>query len=72
MLKADVRVGATYLMNHTSGKIKVRILSVKTRKSWGRMNGPERNMTHWIALNLKTGREIEIKSAAKLISEVAA
>lgn len=63
MTKDQVKVGETYRMNHTSGRIEVKILSVHTV---GGYRAGSRNMTHWRALNLKTGREIEVKSAAKL------
>jgi hypothetical protein len=69
MTKKDVKVGATYLMNHTSGKVPVRILRVKPTTLYGGRSG-NRDMTHWVALNTKTGREIEIKSAAKLLREI--
>lgn len=59
MKKAEVEVGKTYIMNHTSGKVPVTILS---EKEPGRHSN-----THWRAMNLKTRREIEIKSAAKLL-----
>jgi hypothetical protein len=63
MLKKDVKVGETYRMKHTSGRILVKINREVTRSAYGN-NSRERN--HWIATNLKTGREIEIKSAVKL------
>jgi hypothetical protein len=66
MTKKDVQVGHTYVMNHTSGMVHVRINQVITRGGWGKT----KEMTHWLATNLKTGREIEIKSAVKLIREV--
>lgn len=70
MKKADVKVGSTYVMKHTSGMIHARILREKAHRCRGHWSGNDRTTTHWIAVNLKTGREIEIKSAAKLIREV--
>ena len=64
MKKADVKVGETYLMNHTSGKIYVRILR-EIKRNRGRIDNPS-VVTHWRALNLATLREIEIKSALRL------
>lgn len=66
MMKRDVVVGETYLANHTSGRVPVRILREVSRGGWG----DTRRVTHWIAHNLKTGREIEIKSATKLLTKL--
>ena len=63
MKKADVKVGETYLMNHTSGKIHVRILR-EIKRNRGRIDNPS-VVTHWRAMNLATLREIEIKSAVE-------
>jgi hypothetical protein len=68
VLKKDVVVGRVYLMNHTSGKIQVRI-KAELGRNGGRIDNPIR-LTHWAAENLATGRRIEIKSAARLIREV--
>jgi hypothetical protein len=68
VLKKDVAIGRAYLMNHTSGKIQVRIIGELARNR-GRIDNPIR-VTHWAAENLATGRRIEIKSAARLIREV--
>ena len=64
MKKSDVKVGKTYLCNHSSGKIRVRILQEVERFRGGPRN--PRSMTHWLATNERTGRQIEIKSAQKL------
>jgi hypothetical protein len=64
MTKKDVVVGQQYTMNHTSGKIQVKILE-KVEHS-GTTYSKAR--THWRATNLKTGREITVKSAMKLSS----
>jgi hypothetical protein len=61
--KKDVKIGETYRMNHSSGKIDVRILRAVERSAY---SSSSRTRLHWIGINLKTGREIEIKSAAKL------
>ena len=45
MKKADVKVGETYLMNHTSGKIHVRILR-EIKRNRGRIDNPS-VVTHW-------------------------
>lgn len=71
MKKSDVKIGKTYYMNHTSGRgIKVRILREKPTRMYGSRDGSNKLMTHWYAENLATGRQIEIKSATKLLSEV--
>lgn len=66
MKKSDVQIGQTYNMNHSSGRIQVRINQVIVRQSYGGSFREYREMTHWLGTNLKTGREIEIKSAVKL------
>ena len=66
MKKADVKVGETYLMNHTSGKIYVRILR-EIKRNRGRIDNPS-VVNRWRALNLATLREIEIKSSASRLS----
>lgn len=64
----DVKIGGVYRIRHTSGEVNVRILRRKDRLSHlGQRLG---SRPGWVALNLKTGREIVIKSAAKLRSEV--
>ena len=63
----DVKVGETYTMRHSSGRIQVRILSIVERSPCHSLHVRRtRTMTHWSAINLKTGRNIEIKSAVKL------
>lgn len=59
MLKKQIKIGNSYRAKVSNVIVTVRILRVP---AYG--NG-------WIALNLKTGREVRIKSAAKLRSEVA-
>lgn len=66
MKKAEIQIGATYLMHHSSGRTVVKILRTVQRGGYG----SSREVTHWIARNLRTGREIEIKSAVKLIKEM--
>jgi hypothetical protein len=63
----EVVVGETYWMrNHSSGKhIQIRIVREKPTRLYGGRGG-DRLMTHWQAINLKTGRLIEVKSASKL------
>src|SRR5262249_26273743 len=70
MKKSDVKQGGYYLMNHSSGFIPVQIMHEISRNrptTRGRAsNSGWISMTHWKATNLKTGRTIEIKSAARL------
>ncbi len=63
MLKRDVRIGQTYRINHTSGRVDVRITGSREVSGYG-VNA--RQTTRWDAVNLKTGRTLTIKSAAKL------
>lgn len=67
MRKQDVVVGKTYLMKRTGGNAPVKILSQVVRHGY---SPNTRDCTHWIGLNLNTNREVEIKSAVKLIKEV--
>ena len=67
MKKADVKIGEVYVMNHSSGKIDVRILRAVQRNR-GRIDNPS-VVTHWIATNLRTGAQIEIKSALRLTAK---
>lgn len=61
--KTDIVVGKRYRMrNHSSGNITVKILRACDLPA----TSYSRARSHWIALNEKTGREIEIKSASKL------
>lgn len=65
MKQAEVKVGSKYLMHHTSGMVAVEI-----REEIVRQNFRGNRRVHWLATNLKTGRTIEIKSAAKLRFEI--
>ncbi len=58
--KADVQVGVVYIARVSGKLVEVKIMDVLHNQ------GPKRNMTRWLAKNLSTGREIVIKSAAKL------
>ncbi len=70
MLKKEVVIGQTYLMNHSSGRIKVRILREKNHRHMSNWSGETKNMTYWEATNLSTGRLITLKSAGKLMRAV--
>lgn len=60
MLKKDVVVGGIYLMK-VSGKIAPVLIQRETAGD----RGPQQR-TNWIGVNLKTNRQVRIKSAAKL------
>lgn len=73
MLKHDVKIGGNYLIKVSGRLVPVHILRINTwcECVWSFHSGVRtkpgtRVRTHWIAKNLATGREIEIKSAAKL------
>lgn len=59
MLKKQIKIGNSYRAKVSNVIVTVRILR---EASYG---------SGWVALNLKTNREVRIKSAAKLRSEVA-
>jgi hypothetical protein len=56
--------GRVYLINHSSGRIEARFLYTRTRTAFGR-NGKETK--HYIFMNLRTNREIELKSRVKIL-----
>ena len=64
MRKADVQVGAKYSAKVSGTLTVVRIDGIRS------LRGLTRNTTGWYATNLKTGREVMIRSAAKLRSLV--
>lgn len=68
MKKADVQIGAKYSAKVGDRLTVVTILGEVERGGYGRRN----RVTHWVARNERTGREVEIKSAAKLRSMVEA
>lgn len=63
MTTDEVVIGQTYLMKHTSGYIHVRINDRIEKKGY---SARSRKTSNWVATNLKTGREITIKSASRL------
>ena len=58
--------GATYLVKHSSGEVPFRYIR-KVDRSYGR---GQRALWHFAGVNLKTGREIELKSRARFIREI--
>lgn len=60
--------GRTYLVKHTSGTVPFKYVAKKDA-SW---RGSTRAVWHFVGINLKTGREIELKSRARFIREVVA
>lgn len=68
MLKKDVVIGAVYIAKISGNLVEVEILSTMIQRGYG-PNSKDR--THWLAKNLKTGRGVTIKSAAKLRRKVA-
>lgn len=76
MKKSDVIIGATYLVRwHDGSFTEVRIdgekrINVRSRDIYG--SGVIGTKTQYVATNLKTGRTVTIKSAAKLRKQVSA
>jgi hypothetical protein len=66
MKRSEIRVGETYNMKHSSGLIQVKIIAVKPTVHYGHWTGQTRLCTQWRAINLKTNREIVVKSGVKL------
>ena len=72
MLKKDVEVGAIYRVRWHDGTFtEVKILGPKPAYARGGYSGSVTRRTQYNALNLKTGRMVVIKSAAKLRERVA-
>jgi hypothetical protein len=61
-----VEVGKTYAIHHSSGYIVPATILYKRTTNWLR----SRNVTHYICRNERTGRDIEVKSAAKFRYEL--
>lgn len=66
MLKKDVKVGETYYATISGRRTRVRITSKATRQNYGYLGINSRLATFWSAVNLRTNRDVIIKSAAKL------
>ncbi len=56
-------MGKTYLVKHSSGDVPFRYIRKVDR-------GRERSLYHFVGVNLRTGREIELKSRARFIREI--
>lgn len=74
MLKKQVKIGATYHVRLHGNYTTVRIQEVLKRTKIARNAGVIVKRYEidggWLAINLSTGRQIHIKSAAKLMYEV--
>lgn len=70
MSKDLLEVGKTYLINHTSGRIQGRILSIDHPQSYASYGKSSRTLTRYTVLNLNTNREITIKSSVKFLQAV--
>ena len=55
-------VGKEYLVKHTSGMIHGRYLG-SIQRGWGQH-------THYLFINLKTGRQVEVKSGGRIKKEL--
>ena len=67
MLKKDVVIGAVYIAKISGKFTEVKILEAFDTHAFGGRS----ERTRWTAKNLSTGREVTIKSAAKLRRKVA-
>ena len=72
MLQKDIEVGGVYKLRwHDGSFTEVEILGVRRRTvGYGSRSGRLSTSTRYSARNLKTGRIVEIKSAAKLRERV--
>ena len=69
MKKSEVKIGSVYTAMISGKLTNVQIVSEVTARGYG---ANSRDTTNWMAKNLRTGKEVRIKSAAKLRSEVPA
>lgn len=60
--------GKVYIVKHSSGRIRARFIDVREIKGY---YAASYKRTHYIFQNLGTGRDIELKSKIKILSEVA-
>lgn len=72
MKKDEVKIGGVYEVRLHGVLTKVRIEEAFETRHWvgAASSGKRQSRTHWSATNLKTGRRVQIKSAAKLRKEV--
>lgn len=65
MIKDQIEIGKVYIAKVSGRLCRVRVTSITKREGYGRTKAT----TRYDATNLETGREITIKSAAKLRRE---
>lgn len=63
MTSKDVEIGGIYVTKVSNQLTRVKITGTIDRRGYG---ANRRTSTHYLATNLATGRDVEIKSAAKL------
>lgn len=67
MLKSQIEIGGRYFAKVSGRRVIVRIIEATHSDGWKSASGFQRNARNgWLAINEETGREITIKSAAKL------
>lgn len=59
--------GKVYIVKHSSGRIRARFIDVREIKGY---YAASHKRTHYTFQNLSTGRDIELKSRAKILKEV--
>lgn len=71
MKKDEVKIGGVYEVRLHGVLTRVRIEEAFETRYWvgAASSGKRQSRTHWSATNLKTGRRVQIKSAAKLRKE---
>lgn len=70
MSKDLLKVGETYLINHSSGRIQGKLLAITHPQSYASYGQSSRTLTRYKVLNLKTNREITVKSSVKFLQAV--
>ena len=66
MKKADVHVGSFYLAKVSDKLTVVKIIYESSRVLRGRYCRPDQTRACWHAVNVRTGRDVMIESAARL------
>ncbi len=68
MEKITPEIGKIYKINHTSGKVYAKFMRVSVLRGYSSDYYQSKTRTHYVFNNLKTGREVVLKSRTKILS----
>lgn len=66
----ELQEGKTYLANHSSGRIMVKLHHIRKDAPGVYSGAGERTRTRYLCTSLKTGREVIFRSPVKFLREV--